>query len=184
MKVQAFFSRSNESMVNINPWNIFGTKTIITLTHWGRVTHICVGKSTIIGSDNGQSPGRRQAINWTSAGILLIEPLGRNFSKIVIRIQMFSFKKMCLKIPSAKWRAFCLGLNVLSSRFGSCNIMNLETFVLQYYCLNSLDPEKSDFRFKNNNSKYVIMVITGSFCTANWLMQSPIILLTSQHWFR
>ena len=32
------------------------------LTHWGRVTHICVGNLTIIGSDNGLSPGRRQAI--------------------------------------------------------------------------------------------------------------------------
>ena len=28
------------------------------LTHWGRVTHICVSKPTIIGSDNGLSPGR------------------------------------------------------------------------------------------------------------------------------
>ena len=50
------------------------------LTHWGRVTHICVGKSTIIGSDNGSSPGRRQAIIWTNAVILLIETLGTNFS--------------------------------------------------------------------------------------------------------
>ena len=32
------------------------------LTHWGRVTHICVSKLTIIGPDNGLSPGRRQAI--------------------------------------------------------------------------------------------------------------------------
>ena len=32
------------------------------LSHWGRVTHICVGNLTIIGSDNGLSPGRRQAI--------------------------------------------------------------------------------------------------------------------------
>ena len=47
---------------------------IIVLTHWGRVTHICVDKLTIIGSDNGLSPGRRQAIIWTSAGILLIGP--------------------------------------------------------------------------------------------------------------
>ena len=34
----------------------------VSLTHWGRVTHICVGNLTIIGSDNGLSPGRRQAI--------------------------------------------------------------------------------------------------------------------------
>ena len=45
------------------------------LTHWGRVTHICVSKLTIIGSDNGLSPGRRQAIIWTNAGILLIRTL-------------------------------------------------------------------------------------------------------------
>ena len=46
----------------------------LLLTHWGRVTHICVGKLTIIGSDNGLSPGRHQAIIWTNTGILLIEP--------------------------------------------------------------------------------------------------------------
>ena len=51
------------------------------LTHWGRVAHIWVGKLTIIGSDNGLSPGRRQAIIWTNAGILLIGHLGRNFSR-------------------------------------------------------------------------------------------------------
>ena len=54
------------------------------LTHWGRVTHICVSKLTIIGSDNGLSPGQRQAIIWTTGGILLIGPLGTNFSEIVI----------------------------------------------------------------------------------------------------
>ena len=85
------------------------------LTHWGRVTHICVGKLTIIGSDNVLSPGRRQAIIWTNAGILLIEPLGTNFSEILIGIQIFSFKKMRLKMSSAKWRPFCLGLNVLKT---------------------------------------------------------------------
>ena len=63
----------------------------------GRVTHICVGKLTTIGSDNGLSPGRRQAIIWTNAGILLIGPLETNFSEILIGIQTFSFKKMHLK---------------------------------------------------------------------------------------
>ena len=83
------------------------------LTHWGRVTHICVVKLTIIGSDNGLSPGRCQAIIWTNAGILLIGPLGTNFSEISIGILIFSFKKMCLKVLSTKWRPLCLGLNVL-----------------------------------------------------------------------
>ena len=83
------------------------------LTHWGWVTHICVGNLTIIGSHNGLSPGRRQAIIWTNAGILLIEPLGTNFSENLIRIHTFSFKKTHLKMASGKWRPFCLGLTVL-----------------------------------------------------------------------
>ena len=69
------------------------------------MTHICVDNLTIIGSDNGLSPGRRQAIIQTNAGT--------NFSEILIWIQTFSFKKMHLKMSSAKWRPFCLGLNVL-----------------------------------------------------------------------
>ena len=78
------------------------------------MTHICVSKLTIIGSDNGLSPGRRQAIIWTNAGILLIGPLGTNFSEISITILAFSFTKMRLKVSSGKWRPFCLGLNVLT----------------------------------------------------------------------
>ena len=50
------------------------------LTHWDRVTHICVGDLKIIGSDNGLLPGRRQAIIWNNAGILLIGPIGTTFS--------------------------------------------------------------------------------------------------------
>ena len=84
------------------------------LTHWGRVTHICVSKLTIIGSDNGLSPDRRQAIIWTNAGILLIGPLGTNFSEIVIEILSFSFTKMRLMVSSTKRRPFCLGLNVFT----------------------------------------------------------------------
>ena len=85
-----------------------------SLTHWGRVTHICVGNLTIIGSDNGLLPGRRQAITWTNVGILLIGPLGTNFSEMLIEIHKFSFKKIHLKMSSGKWRPFCLGLNVLN----------------------------------------------------------------------
>ena len=87
------------------------------LTHWGRVMHICVGNLTIIGPDNGLLPGRHQAIIWTNAGILLIGPWGTNFSEILIGIQTFSLQKMQLKMASAKWRPFCLGLNVLKLGF-------------------------------------------------------------------
>ena len=68
--------------------------------------HICVSKLTIIGLDNGLSPDWRQAIIWINAGILLIGPVGTNFSEILIEIQIFSFKKMYLKMLFTKWRPF------------------------------------------------------------------------------
>ena len=83
------------------------------LTHWGQEMHICISKLTIIGSDNGLSPGRRQAIIWINVGILSIGPLQTNFSEILIEIYTLSFKKMHLKMSSGKWRPFWLGLNVL-----------------------------------------------------------------------
>ena len=80
------------------------------LTHWGPVMHLCVGKLTIIGSDNGLSPGWRQAFIWTIAGILSIGPLGTNFSEILIEIYIFSSKKNAFEnviisdeISSAIW---------------------------------------------------------------------------------
>ena len=95
-------------------WSLYWRFDSDGLTHWGRVTHICVGNLTIIGSDNGLSPSRRQAIFWTNAGILLIGPLGTNFSETLAEIITFSFKKMYSKVSFAKWRPFCLGLNVLT----------------------------------------------------------------------
>ena len=81
--------------------------------HWGRVTHICVGKLTIIGSDNGLSSEQHQAIICTNGGVLLIGPLGINFSEILIVIQTFSLKKLRLKLSSAKCCSFRLSLNEL-----------------------------------------------------------------------
>ena len=86
----------------------------LLLSHWGRVTHICIHKITIIGSDNGLSPVRRQAIIFTNEGMLLIRSLGINFSEILFEIHTFPFKKVHLKMSSGKWRPFCLSLNVLN----------------------------------------------------------------------
>ena len=78
------------------------------------MTYICVDNLTITGSGNGLSPYRRQVIIWTNAGILFIGPLRTKFSEILIYIKTFSLKKMHLKMSSAKWRPFCLGLNELT----------------------------------------------------------------------
>ena len=99
--------------ISTSPIHALYENVTSALTHWGRVTHIYVSILTIIGSDNGLSPGWRQAIIWTNVGILLIGPLGTNFSEIWIKIYTFSFRKMYLKMSSGKWRSFCLSLNVL-----------------------------------------------------------------------
>ena len=98
----------NENETTINPYNDEASayRSDLALTHWGRVTHLCVGKLTTNGSDNGLSPGRRQVIIWTNTGILLIGPLGTNFIEHLIGILTFSFTIMHLKMSSAKWRPF------------------------------------------------------------------------------
>ena len=105
--------------------------TLNSLIYWGRATHICVSKLSTIGSDNGLSPGRRQAIIWTSAGILFIQSLGTNFSEMLSEIHTFSFKKMYLKMLSGKWHPFCLGLNVLSPS----HMTDITTEELDWYLL-------------------------------------------------
>ena len=77
------------------------------------MTHTHVGKLIIIGSDNGLSPGWRQAIFWTNAKLFLIRTLGTKFSEILNEIHTFSLKKMHFKMSSGKRRPFCLSLNVL-----------------------------------------------------------------------
>ena len=67
------------------------------------MTHICVSKLSILASDNGLSPGRRQAIIWTNAEMMLIGPLETN-----IFIQENAFENVVWKMA-----AICLGLNVL-----------------------------------------------------------------------
>ena len=131
---------SNKEILEMMPQNIFNG---VFLTAYGCLSHIWLGFDAdggflfwlppilnslrpndpyaslnwvIIGLDNGLSPVRRQAIIWTNAGILLIGPLGTNFSAILIGIQAFSFKKLHLKMSSAKWRLFCLSLNELTWR--------------------------------------------------------------------
>ena len=74
------------------------------LTHWVRVTHICISDLTITGWDNDLLPGWHQAIIWIYVGILLIGQFGKkkrlwNFNQIYA----FSFKKMHYKMSYGKW---------------------------------------------------------------------------------
>ena len=81
----------------------------IILTHWGRVIHMGVSRL-----DHHwfrklacRLHGQRQAIIWTSAGILLIRTLGTNLGQTLSESHLVSFKKMQLNVSSAKHRPFC-----------------------------------------------------------------------------
>ena len=52
---------------------------------------MCITGLTIIGSDNGLSPDRRQAIIWTNVEVLLIGLLETNFSEILVAILTYIF---------------------------------------------------------------------------------------------
>ena len=81
----------------------FFSQICFHITHWGRVTHICVSKLNIIGSENGLLPGWRQAIIWTNTGILLIWPSGTNFSEMLIEIHTFCIQEnACENVVSEK----------------------------------------------------------------------------------
>ena len=124
-------------LMTIRCWTIcrhndgkYGTAWKQHLTHWGQVMHICISKLTIIGSDNGLSPGWRQAIIWTNGGISFIRPLGTNFSEILIGVQTFSFKKTELKMSSDKWSSFCLSLNELKGQLSFFSRPHQESSVI------------------------------------------------------
>ena len=90
------------------------------------MTHIRISELTIISSDNGLAPDRRQAIIWNNARKLLIGSLGTNFSEILVKIYTFSLKKMHLKM-SGKWQPSYISLNVLN-KFGMWMIKILKIY--------------------------------------------------------
>ena len=94
-------SNSGQSPQTYQSRSLENTRRFHVLTHGGRVRHIWISKLTTVGSDNGLSPDRRQAITWTNAEILLIQTSTTNLIEIISDIHTFPFLKMHLKMPSA-----------------------------------------------------------------------------------
>ena len=105
------------TMVHFKTWGYI-IRTPLTLTHWVRVTHICVVNLTIIGSNNGVLLARCRAIIWTNAWILLIGPLGTNFCEILIEIHTFSFQQIAFENIVTKMAASTVCLKMQ----GNCSI--------------------------------------------------------------
>ena len=139
---------------NVNRWQLFclmnasepilrWKNTIYSLSsdvmywnHWGWVTNICFSELTIIGSNNGLSPARRQAIIWTIAGVLLIGPLGTNFIEILIEDYTFY---------SGKYIWICR--QEIASRFVSVSMSSLPLQSFMRFC--SIPYCRWLWRFRN-----------------------------------
>ena len=118
------------------------TRYWVSFVSLSPMTHSCVNKLTTIGSDDGLSRGRRQAIIWTNAGILSIGPLGTNLREIY----EFTFTKRHLEI-SVKWRPFCLGLNVSKYDCYSAAV----TTVLSILCATIAVPNRPHAALNHSN---------------------------------
>ena len=137
------------------------------------MTHICVGNLTIIASDNGLSPGRRQAIIWTNAGILFIWPSGTNFGEILIEIHFFfiqenAFESVVCETAAILFRPQCV--NASSKQIKSCRV---EIQPLNPGCLPTWQMKWNQF-----NSR----VWMPSFNALSWSCAKYFINLLVQTW--
>ena len=108
-----------------------------------------------IGSDNGLSPVRNQAITWTNDD-LSIGPLAANFSEICMEIQNFSFTKMHFKMSSAKWGPFSTGRDELNPiEISRCNYDIPEYKSIFYSKTFLCENVYHWFIFCNNNSNTI-----------------------------
>ena len=117
--------------------------SIINLTHWGRVTHICVSKHYTICSDNGLSPRRRQAIIWTNAFFrwnltrnLYIFTQENAFENVVRKLTAILSRPQCVKkytyktychLPKCRW------VKQQSFRYKTVNTCHAKYNLLEYY---------------------------------------------------
>ena len=130
------FIRFNLISHDLTLWSV-----IITFASWGICltltlgvcfcTHICVGNLSIIGPDNGLSPGRRQSIISTNARILFMVPWGTNrwnfnrsssifiqentFENVVCEMASILSRPQCVKTTPKP--AFLYSARVLFSQF-------------------------------------------------------------------
>ena len=107
-------------------------------------------KHSIIGSDNGLSPVRHQAIIWTNAGLLSIGPLGTYFSEILSIIHRFSLKE-------------CIS---------NCHLQNGSHFVSTSVCLYHKEyMQLSNLLMYYNYLKSIVCLIPGYVLSSSQLEQ-------------
>ena len=135
----------------------------IGINSYPPVPHICVTERGSIGSGNGLSHDRHQAITWTNAVLSIIGSLGTNFSDIWIEIHNFLFTKMHLKMSSAKWRPICSGGDELNVRV--CIRRRLYNYNKKCMRMITWQDEKVTNYFTYGNTDNILQVLKNTtFC--------------------
>ena len=137
-----------------------------------------------IGSRDDVSPVRRQAITWTIAGLLSIGYLWINFSEIRIWILSLLFKRMHLKMSSAKMAAI-----LPRERWVKHNQWYMADFCV-LKCLHSMRSNRTSEFYSPPNAMYTLStkssgisrgfirsVFIGCSLQANWINQFVVGLL-------
>ena len=107
-----------------------------SLTHWNRVTNIYASVIlAVIRSDNGLSPDRRQAIICIKVAYCYIWTFGNKFQCNLNQNPTISYKKMYLKISSAKWWPSSMCCVIVGSGDGlatCCAIILIDADILSF----------------------------------------------------
>ena len=140
------------------------------------MTHICVSKLTIIGSENDLSPGRRQAIIWTNAGILLIWTLGTNFSEILrekkcIFIQENAFENVVWNMTAFLSRPQCVKIFQIHAR---ALYLPVQSTTQLYWMLKRTKPRNYEASYNSigmHNYSWSSINRYGDKKNHNWIME-------------
>ena len=160
------------NLYNVN-WLLSARKDNLLLTHWGRVEHICISNLAITGSDNGLSPGRRQAITRTNAGLgnKLQWNLNRNW---YIFIQENAFESVLCETAAILSRPQCVKRYVMKF---DCFLQHMSTScwshpvgptVHQQWKPEGYFTNKYLFKLKLNSIEILLSfkpIIIANFCT-------------------
>ena len=101
--------------------------SIVYLIHWSRVTHICVSKQTIIGSDNGLAASHYLNQIWNIVNWNLRNKLRWNFNRnSKIFIQENGFECVVCEMAAILSRPQCVNC-VLSQSY--CNLSSIKLLI-------------------------------------------------------
>ena len=158
---------SHEKSHSASSVNMNENKPALWLTYRRPVTHKSVSKLTIIGSDNGLSPGRHQAIIGTSAAMWLVRTLKNKLRWSLNRnscifMQGNAFENVVCEMTTILYRPQCVIHHIHYLENTTYWGMNIVTHVSQTTFLNAFSCMKIVI-FCSNSTGVCLLVSNFSY---------------------